>query len=62
MSQRAYVGISGVIFGIIALLHLLRIVYGWEAVIGGWAVPLWLSWIALFISGAFAISAWRQLR
>ena len=38
------------IFFIIALLHAVRIFYGWEAVIGGLKVPTWVSWIALVIS------------
>lgn len=42
--------INLVIFIIIFFLHLLRIFYKWDAAIGGWVVPLWLSWIAIIIS------------
>jgi hypothetical protein len=51
MNQRSFSLLAGIIFIIIALLHLLRIIYGWEAVIAGWTVPMWLSWAALVIAG-----------
>jgi hypothetical protein len=52
MNQKSFSLIAGLIFTIIALLHLLRIVYGWTAVIGGWIVPGWISWLALVIAGS----------
>jgi uncharacterized membrane protein YkgB len=52
MNQKSFSLIAGIIFTIIALLHLLRIVYGWTAVIGGWIVPEWISWVALVIAGS----------
>jgi hypothetical protein len=32
--------IAAVIFALVALLHVLRLVYGWEITLAGWAVPL----------------------
>jgi hypothetical protein len=52
MNQKSFSLIAGIIFTIIALLHLLRIVYGWTAAIGGWIVPEWISWVALVIAGS----------
>lgn len=54
MDPKNYSLITGIIFLVIALLHAARIVYSWDATIGGWAVPLWLSWLALVISGYLA--------
>ncbi len=50
MGPKAFSVTVGTIFLIIALLHAVRIFYGWEAVIGGLVVPKWVSWIALVIS------------
>ena len=36
----------------VALFHVLRIFLGWPAVIGGWTVPMWLSWSGLVVAGA----------
>jgi hypothetical protein len=54
MSRRAYLLATAIVFSLVALLHLVRIVFGWDAVIGGWSVPMWLSWIALVVTGALA--------
>jgi hypothetical protein len=54
MSRRAYLPVTAVTFSLIALLHLVRIVFGWSAAIGGWSVPMWLSWVALIVAGALA--------
>jgi hypothetical protein len=32
----------------------LRIFFGWPAVIGGWTVPMWLSWIGLVVAGGLS--------
>ena len=51
MNTKTYSLVTGVIFLIIAVMHALRIVYGWEAMIGGWAVPIWFSWIGVLLAG-----------
>jgi len=51
MNERSYCVISGIIFIIIAFVHLLRIIYSWDGVIAGWPVPKWISWAALLIAG-----------
>ncbi len=57
--MRAYIQVSGVVFGVIALLHIVRLFLDWPAQIAGWAVPLWISWIAIFAAGALCIWAFR---
>lgn len=59
MNQKSFDAIVGSIFSVITALHLLRIVYGWNAVIGGWTVPLWLSWAAVILGVFFAYHAFR---
>ncbi len=50
MSPKSFSMTAGAIFLIIAMLHAARLFYGWEAVVGGFQVPAWVSWIALVIS------------
>jgi len=59
MNQRSFSLVAGIIFIIIALLHLLRIIYGWEAVIGGWVVPKWISWVALAVASYLGFEGLR---
>jgi hypothetical protein len=51
MTQKMFCLTAGIIFLIISFLHLLRIAFGGEAVVEGWIVPMWLSWVALIIAG-----------
>jgi len=51
MSRKAYFTVTGFIFLIIAILHLLRIIFGWSPVVEGWSVPVWISWVALIVAG-----------
>ena len=45
-------GLAGVIFLLGALAHLLRSVMNWPVIVGGWTVPMWLSWIIFLVAGA----------
>ncbi len=62
MRQKTFLLEAGVIFTVIAGLHLLRILLGWDAVIGGWHLPLWLSWLALAVSGFLGYTAFTLNR
>ena len=60
MDQRTYNTVTAILFLVIAALHLLRIVFGWPAQIGELSIPMWVSWLALVVSGALAWSGFRQ--
>jgi len=59
MTQKTFALISGIIFTIVALAHLLRLAQGWDIIIAGWLVPLWVSWIGLVIPGILAYHGLR---
>ena len=54
MSQKSYYSVTGIIFLIIALLHLLRIFNSWSAEIGTVTMPMWASWVAVLLAGCLA--------
>jgi hypothetical protein len=54
MDHKTFTIVAGAIFAVVALLHVLRILMGWPAVIGGWEVPMWVSWIALVVAGGMS--------
>lgn len=62
MKEEKYLKVSGTLFGLIAALHLLRILYGWQAQIGGWEVPTWASWVALLVAAYLARAAFKFAR
>ena len=56
MSRRAYLLVSTVIFSIVALFHLAKILFGWSVIIGGWSVPMWLSWVGIIMGAPWPAS------
>ncbi|HVT33440.1 MAG TPA: hypothetical protein VHE32_12380 [Rhodanobacteraceae bacterium] len=54
--------VSGIVFGIVSILQLIRAINGWPVQIGPFAVPLWFSWIAFVVAGALCVWAFRTQR
>ncbi|MBI2036861.1 MAG: hypothetical protein HYT14_00675 [Candidatus Liptonbacteria bacterium] len=59
MKGRTYLRVTGAVFFLIAALHLARLFYAWEAVIGGFSVPFWFSGVAAVVAGALTYQAFR---
>jgi hypothetical protein len=54
MDRKTFSLVAAIIFAVVALLHLARIFMDWPVVIGGWSVPMWVSWVALIVAGSLA--------
>jgi hypothetical protein len=39
---------------VMAIMHLLRIILGWQVKIGGLRIPFWVSWLGVLVTGALA--------
>ena len=53
--MKLFTTIAVSVFGIVALLHLHRLVFGWEVIVAGWSVPRWLSTLGTLIAGFLAV-------
>lgn len=62
MERKTVAKVSGAIFAIIAVLHLLRAILGWQASIAGWDVPVWLSILPVVFMGWLAWENWKAGR
>ena len=60
--MRAYLQITGALFGLIAVAHLLRLFRHWPIDLAGYAVPLWASWLGLVLAGGLSVWAVRLVR
>ena len=60
MDQKTYASVAAALFLVVAIMHLLRIIFGWEVQIGGLTIPFWVSWLALVIAGALAYLGFAQ--
>ena len=52
--------IAAVLLGLIALVHLLRLVFGWGLVINETLVPMWVSVVVLLVFALVAVMLWRE--
>ncbi len=60
--MKPFTSIAIVIFSLVAVLHVLRLIFGWQAVIDGLVIPMWASVVGLIIAGGLAIMLWRETR
>jgi hypothetical protein len=62
MGSKGYCLVSGVLFSLVALAHLLRIVYGLSIQVDDAAIPMVVSWVGLIVPAGLAIWAFRITR
>jgi hypothetical protein len=60
MTNNSFRKTAGTVFAIVAVVHAMRLINGWEVMIGGWAMPMWLSWFAVVFIGWLAWSGLRK--
>lgn len=48
------------VFVVVAGLDFLRILMGWEVVIGGVMIPMWASYLGLLLAGGLAVMLRRE--
>ncbi len=62
MTDRPYLIVSGSFFGLVAVLHLLRVVNSWQFELGPWSFPMWISWFGILLLGGMCVWAFRLAR
>jgi len=60
--MKPYHLVSGIIFGLVALMHLLRLINQWPLILGPWSAPMSISWIGLIVTGCLSIWSFRLIR
>lgn len=60
--KKPFTILAVLVFAIVALVHLLRLAFGWEATIAGAAVPLWASVLGVVVAGGLAAGLWWESR
>ncbi|HMI41788.1 MAG TPA: hypothetical protein VK485_11220 [Sphingomicrobium sp.] len=59
---RPFTLLAAIIFGLMALVHIYRIVTHFQVIVGSHAFPQSVSWIALFVAGALSIMLFREAK
>jgi hypothetical protein len=61
-AMKPFTTIAVVVFTIKAVVHLFRVVAGWEIVVTGFAIPVWWSLPGGVIFAGLAVMLWREAR
>ena len=59
MTQRTFSLVTAVLFFLIALLHAVRLLRGWQVTVEGLVMPIWISWIGLAVAAYLAYQGYR---
>jgi hypothetical protein len=60
--MKPFTTLAAVILALVALAHIYRLVAGWEVVLSGHSIPMWVSWVATLVAGGLAVMLWREAR
>jgi len=60
--KNGYALVSGIIFGIVAVLQAVRVLKQWSVQVGPISVPVWFSWVAVVVAGGLCVWAFTSRR
>ena len=60
--HKPFTTVAVVLFALMALAHLLRLLFGWEVTVNSMVVPKWASGPGLLITAWLALMLWREAR
>jgi hypothetical protein len=60
--NKPFTTVAVVLFALIAFMHLLRLLLGWEVTVNGMVLPKWASGPGLVIAAWLALMLWREAR
>lgn len=61
-ASRTYLTVTGLLFAVVAIVHVWRALAGFDLAIGGHVVPQFASWPIAILFGLLATWGLRQLR
>ena len=51
-----------ILLSLVALAHLVRVIYGWDVTIGEWSAPMWVSYLGVVIPGGLAFLLFKEIK
>jgi hypothetical protein len=60
--MKPFTNLAVIIFALIALVHLFRLIWGFDVIVGGTMLPQWVSLPGAIIAVVLALMLWRESR
>lgn len=57
MTEKVFLRTTATLFALVFVVHLMRVINRWEFSIGGFGVPMWISWVAFLLAGYLSWTA-----
>ena len=62
LTMKPFTTIASIFFVLVSFLHLLRLFLGWEIIVNGIHIPMWVSVLGCVIPAGLALMLWREAR
>jgi hypothetical protein len=62
MSSKPFTLIAAVIFGLMAVLHVYRLMSHFQVIVGSHTIPQYVSWIAILVTAVLSYGLFREAR
>ena len=59
MKQENFNKVSAAIFLIVGIIHLTRVIQGWNVSIDRWSIPMVASYVAVIVAAYLAYHGWQ---
>jgi hypothetical protein len=60
--MKPFTNIATAIFALIAIMHLFRLILGWEVTVNAVIIPMWVSVLGLIVAVGLAWMLWLENR
>ena len=60
--MKPVIAVAAIVFTLVAVVHVHRLLFGWEVIVDDMVMPLWTSVAGAVIAGVLAVFLWRECR
>ncbi len=60
--MKPVITVAAIVFTLVAIVHVHRLLFGWEVVVDGMVMSMWTSVAGAVIAGTLAVLLWRECR
>ena len=58
--MKPFTTIAVAVFTLMAVIHVIRLIVGWEVIVAGFVVPVWWSALGMVVAAGLALMVWRE--